>query len=453
MAHIGAVILAAGKGTRMYSDKPKVLQTLLGEPMLSYVLGTVTGLFGTSVWTVIGHGADMVSAAFPEGRFVRQTEQRGTGHAVMQAMPALREAGCTHALVVNGDTPLVSAETLRAFTAAAADADVAFATLRLDDPAAYGRVTRDAAGAVTAIVEAKDYDAAALGQPSGEVNAGIYLLKMSVLETLLPRLTCQNKSGEYYLTDVIGLAVAEGMKVSGVDCGCDPCLFGINSPAELAASEERLRADIVHRLLAAGVMIHMPAGVVIGPRARVEAGAEVFGPCEIYGASVVERGAQVQSHCVLRDAQVAAGAEIRPFCHVEKAVIGAGALVGPYARLRPGAVLEEDSHVGNFVELKKTRLGRGAKANHLTYLGDADIGAGTNIGAGTITCNYDGVHKFTTRIGEHAFIGSNTALVAPVTVGNGALVGAGSVITRDVPEGQLGIGRARQSNVPRRTKA
>ncbi|MDD6181966.1 MAG: bifunctional UDP-N-acetylglucosamine diphosphorylase/glucosamine-1-phosphate N-acetyltransferase GlmU [Desulfovibrionaceae bacterium] len=451
MAHTGAVILAAGKGTRMHSDRPKVLQTLLGESMLSYVLRAVEPLCGDSVWTVVGHGAHMVTAAFPAARCVHQAEQLGTGHAVMQALPAVREGGCHRVLVVNGDTPLVRTETLRSFLEAAGDADVAFATIHLDDPGAYGRVVR-AGGLVRAIVEAKDYDAALHGTPTGEVNAGIYLLKLDVLERLLPQLGCQNRSGEYYLTDVVALAVAEGLNVLGVDCGRDASLFGINSPLELAASEERLRADIVRDLLRSGVMIHHPAGVVVGPRAVVEPGAELCGPCEIYGESRVERGALVQSHCVLRNARVAGGAEIRSFSHLEQAEVAAGALVGPYARLRPGAVLEEDSHVGNFVELKKTRLGRGAKANHLTYLGDAQIGAGTNIGAGTITCNYDGKNKFATIIGERAFIGSNTALVAPVAVGDDALIGAGSVITRDVPEGQMGIARARQTVLPRRVR-
>ena len=236
----------------------------------------------------------------------------------------------------------------------------------------------------------------------------------------------------------------------GVQCGNDTSLLGINSPLELSRCEEILRQRVNTALLTAGVMLHAPESVRISPLASVEPGVEITGPCEIYGKSVIHSGASIASHCVIRESVVAAGAEIRSFCHLERADVGPDTQVGPYARLRPGAVLEADSHVGNFVELKKARLGRGAKANHLTYLGDADIGAGSNIGAGTFTCNYDGKNKFQTRIGERAFIGSNTALVAPVRVGADTLIGAGSVITKDVPDGEMGIARGRQKNLPRR---
>ncbi|MDO5483938.1 MAG: DapH/DapD/GlmU-related protein, partial [Desulfovibrionaceae bacterium] len=297
---------------------------------------------------------------------------------------------------------------------------------------------------------AKDYDAALYGPATGEVNAGIYWLSLAVAGDLLPCLSNENKSGEYYITDLIGLAVARGLAVRGVVCGRDESLMGVNSPAELTRMEESLRARVLDGLLASGVMLHAPALIRVSPLAVVDPGAELTGPCEVYGQSHIARGAVVASHCVIRDCRIGAGAQIRSFCHLEGAEVGQNALVGPFARLRPGAELEEDSHVGNFVELKKARLGRGAKANHLSYLGDASIGAGANIGAGTITCNYDGKHKYQTHIGEAAFIGSNTALVAPVRVGDGALVGAGSVITRDVPAGEMGIARGRQKNLPRR---
>lgn len=447
---MSAVILAAGKGTRMHSDRPKVLQTLLGEPMLRYVREALRPVFGGDVLMVIGHRAELVEAAFAGERFVRQTEQLGTGHALMQALPALRAAGCEMALVVNGDTPLLRSETVARFMEESAGSDLAFATISLDDPGAYGRVVRDGEGRVTAIVEAREYDAARYGLPGGEVNAGMYALRLSLAEALLPRLSTANRSGEYYITDLVRIAVAEGRDVRGVRCGGDESLMGVNSPRELALAEERLRSSVVEGLLDKGVLVHAPALVRVSPLSVIEAGAELSGPCDILGACHVERGVRIDAYCVLRDSYVAADAEVRSFSHLEQARVGQGSLVGPYARLRPGAVLERKAHVGNFVELKKTRLGEGSKANHLTYLGDAEIGAGVNIGAGTITCNYDGRNKHRTVIGDGAFIGSNTALVAPVTVGEGSLVGAGSVITREVPARQLAVARGRQMNLPRK---
>ncbi|MBQ3059814.1 MAG: bifunctional UDP-N-acetylglucosamine diphosphorylase/glucosamine-1-phosphate N-acetyltransferase GlmU [Desulfovibrio sp.] len=449
MAKNAALILAAGKGTRMCSDKPKVLQNLLGEPMLTWVQAALAPVFGEDIWMVVGHRAEMVEAAFPHARFVRQTEQLGTGHALLQALPALTEAGCDRVLVVNGDTPLLTEDVVRDFMGRAGQADLAFASITLSDAGAYGRVVRQG-GEVHGIVEAKDYDTALHGPVTGEVNAGMYLLSLSLAQTLLPCLSNENRSGEYYITDLVGLAVARGLTVRGIDCGSDESLMGVNAPQELAHMEERLQARTVAALLSSGVMLHAPAQIRISPLSVIEPGAELTGPCEIYGRSFVARGASIASHCVVRDCHIAAGAQIRSFCHLEGAQVGEGALVGPFARLRPGAELAEDAHVGNFVELKKARLGRGAKANHLSYLGDATIGEGANIGAGTITCNYDGKHKYQTAIGPRAFIGSNTALVAPVRVGEGALVGAGSVITRDVPDNEMAVARGRQKNLPRR---
>ena len=449
MLQTAALILAAGKGTRMHSDKPKVLQTVLGEPMLRYVLEAVRPVFDGRVLVVVGHQAGMVEAAFPDASFVHQEQQLGTGHALMQAMPAL-EGQCERVLVVNGDTPLLSEDVVRHFVEASEGADLAFATIELDDPAAYGRVVRAADGSVRAIVEAKDYDPALYGPEPHEVNAGMYCVRLDLAARLLPRIGNANKSGEYYITDLISLAVAEGCKVQGVQCGRDESLMGVNSPLELSRSEEFLRERVVDGLLRSGVMLHAPALVRVSPRATIEAGAELCGPCDVLGSCHVERGARIEAYCFLRDSHVASGVEIRPYCHLEQARVGEGALVGPYARLRPGAVLERESHVGNFVELKKARLGVGSKANHLTYLGDAEIGAGVNIGAGTITCNYDGKNKHRTTIGDGAFIGSNTALVAPVTVGKECLVGAGSVITHDVPAGELAVARGKQKNLPRR---
>lgn len=449
----GGVILAAGKGTRMHSDCPKVLQRILQEPLLRYVYKACHPLLGDDVITVVGHAADAVKAAFPEHahRFVEQPEQLGTGHALSCAWPAVQSAGYSHVLVINGDTPLVPAEVLRAFyeSCLAQKADIAFISLSLADTGSLGLVLRDK-GAVRAIVEAKDYDQALHGPKPSEVNAGIYCLARDAVTPLLPLLRNSNKSGEYYITDLVALGLEKGLHVLALDHGDDPYLLGVNSPEELVRSEEAARRAIVAGHQQAGVIIRAADSVRIGPDVSIAPGADICGPCEIYGASSIGQGARIASHCRLDSAAVAKDVDMRSFCHVEKAVIGPGAIVGPYARLRPGAVLEEGSHVGNFVEMKQARLGKGAKANHLTYLGDASVGAGANIGAGTITCNYDGKNKHKTTIGDRAFIGSNSALVAPVTIGADALVGAGSVITSDVADGQLALTRAPQQTRPRR---
>ncbi len=447
---VGALILAAGKGTRMHSDTPKVLKTILGEPMLRYVMDALTPFFNERVWTVIGHGARRVEAEFSgENRhFVTQLEQKGTGHALVTAWPVLRAAHLDYVVVVNGDTPLLGGRELSALLEASREADVACLTLTLSEPGAYGRIIRKN-GRLAGIIEAKDYDPKLYGPESGEVNSGLYCLKVSSIEPLLTQISNANASNEYYITDLIGLAAAAGLTVVGVSMGDEPNLLGVNSPKELAATENLLRARIVAQWLNKGVMIHMAESVLIGPRADFEPGAELTGPCEIYGKSFIGRDARLQSHTVLRDARVGAGSEIRPFSHIEGARIAPNCLVGPFARLRPGSVLEENAHVGNFVEMKKARLGKGAKANHLTYLGDAEVGAAANIGAGTITCNYDGRNKHLTTIGEHAFIGSNTALVAPVTIGANALIGAGSTITNNVPDNNLAVTRAPQRTISR----
>ncbi|MDY7000256.1 MAG: bifunctional UDP-N-acetylglucosamine diphosphorylase/glucosamine-1-phosphate N-acetyltransferase GlmU [Thermodesulfobacteriota bacterium] len=455
-AATGALVLAAGKGTRMHSDAPKVLRTLLGEPMLWYVYQALEPLFRDRVWTVVGHGADAVRSAFPgfADHFVLQEDQLGTGHALQTAWPALVEAGVETCLVINGDVPLVSAESLAGLMEAARtqDADLAFLTLTLEDSGAYGRVVRDSAGAVRAVVEAKDYDPGEHGPDSKEVNAGIYCLRLKAVEPFLEGLKNNNASQEFYITDLIGLAASGGRKVVAVHGGRDPSLFGINSPVELAGAEEFLRTRIITDLLGKGVVVHFPQGATVGPRAVIEPGAEITGPCEIYGETLVEKGAVILSHTWIRDSRIETGAEIRSFSHLEEAHVGPDCLVGPFARLRPQAEMERGARVGNFVEMKKARLGENAKAGHLSYLGDAEIGAGTNIGAGTITCNYDGKKKHKTIMGEGVFIGSNTALVAPVRIGDHALVGAGSVITKDVEEKFLALTRSKQKQFPRRKK-
>ena len=437
-----ALILAAGKGTRMHSRKPKVLQTLLGESMLCHVREALRPVFGENVWIVVGHGSDMVRAAFPDERFVLQEQQLGTGHALQTAMPQLEAAGVERLLVVNGDTPLITAGLVSHFLEGAAGADVAFATIVLDEPGAYGRVVRNDDGSVRAIVEAKDYCLETFGAATGEVNAGMYSLKLDQVARLLPRLTNANKSGEYYITDLVGLAVAEGMTVMGVQCGNDTSLLGINSPLELSRCEEILRQRVNTALLTAGVMLHAPESVRISPLASVEPGVEITGPCEIYGKSVIHSGASIASHCVIRESVVAAGAEIRSFCHLERADVGPDTQVGPYARLRPGAVLEADSHVGNFVELKNSTLGQESKASHLAYIGDATVGKNCNIGCGVIFVNYDGKRKHRCTVGDNCFIGCNTNLVAPLEIGDSCYVACGTTVDSNLPAGAFSIGRS-----------
>lgn len=447
---LSALVLAAGKGTRMHSDKPKVLHTLLGEPMLWYVLEAVKMLVaGKGAYTIVGHGADLVRKQFPDEQCILQKEQLGTGHAVLSAWPEILASKARWCLAVNGDTPLVEGRMLERFCAAMMDdeVDLAFVSTTLEDPASYGRVVRDGSGLVRGIVEAKDFDPKLHGEPTGEINAGIYLLRVETMGPLLAKISADNKQGEYYLTDLVDLAVRDGLRVGTLnagDVGDSLSCMGVNSPLELADSEDALRRRTVQALLQSGVTIHLPESVSIGPRVAVEPGAEIFGPCELYGSVHLCRGAVLESHTWIKNSRIGAGSVVRSFSHLEGASVGEGCVVGPYARLRPDAVLEEGARIGNFVEMKKARLGKNAKASHLTYLGDAEVGEGVNIGAGTITCNYDGKRKHRTEIGPRAFIGSNTALVAPVRIGADALVGAGSVITKDVPDASLAVARGKQ---------
>ncbi len=454
-AKIGALILAGGKGTRMYSPLPKVLQPLLGDPMLSYVHLALKPLFGEDIWTIIGHRAELLRLAFPhiEDHFILQEEQLGTGHALQVAWPTLREACLNRVLVVSGDVPLVSRDTLTTFLNAVerSKAPLGFITLTLNSPGEYGRVLRNDRS-VSMIVEAKDYDPAIYGPEPREINAGIYCLDLDRIEPLLPLLQNVNNSGEFYITDLISLAVKSDIDVIGVPCGDDSTLLGVNTPQELIHMENILREDLVHGWLAAGVFIHAPESVRIGPDVMIAPGARISGPCEIFGNSNIDAHAEIEAFCHLNNVQVAKNARVRSFSHLENAVVGEDCVVGPYARLRPGSRLETGARVGNFVEVKNATLAPGAKAGHLTYLGDADIGENANIGAGTITCNYDGHKKYRTTIGAKAFIGSNTALVAPVVIGEGSLVGAGSTITKDVPDNTLALTRPEQIHKPRKNK-
>jgi bifunctional UDP-N-acetylglucosamine pyrophosphorylase/glucosamine-1-phosphate N-acetyltransferase len=447
----GCVILAAGKGTRMHSPLPKVLQRLLDEPLLGYVYETMDSIFDTEVYTIVGFGRDEVQQAFPgrSSRFIVQKEQLGTGHAVQVAWPTIRAAGLDLVVVANGDTPLVPARAVGELLRAAEQdgADLAFLSIPLDDPTGYGRVVRSPDGRVSAVVEDKDFDPTRFGGEIREVNSGIYVFRAETIEPLLDRLGNDNRQGEFYITQLVDLAVARGLDVRAVSCD-DPGLFGINSPQELIRSEEMIRASIVESWLREGVLVRQPDTVRIGPRVHLGKGVSITGPCEVYGASVIEDGGVLESHTVIRDSELR-GCTIHSFSHVQECVVAPGAAVGPYGRLRPGSRIGPGARVGNFVEVKKGVLGPGSKAGHLSYIGDCEIGSDVNIGAGTITCNYDGRNKHKTIIEDGVFVGSNTALVAPVTLGRASLVGAGSVVTKSVPENGLCIARAKQKNITR----
>jgi bifunctional UDP-N-acetylglucosamine pyrophosphorylase/glucosamine-1-phosphate N-acetyltransferase len=446
---LSVVIMAAGKGTRMRSGRPKVLHTLGGTPLLGHVLHTAEFLEPARCIVVTGHGAEAVEAACAsdERVFVRQMPQLGTGHAVQQAVPVLPDDGVT--LVLNGDVPLIREATLRALVDACADRNLALLTVDLDNPFGYGRIVRtaeagdaDGIGAVQAIVEEKD--ATPLQRQITEVYTGILAAPTKQLKEWLARLTNQNAQGEYYLTDVVAHAVADGVEVCTASARDETEVLGVNSPAQLADLERRLQRRHADALMEAGVRLADPARFDLRGTLACGMDVEIDVGCVFEGTVTLGDGVRVGPHCVIRDAQIAAGAVIHPFTHIEGAAVGAGSLIGPFARLRPGAALGEEVHIGNFVEVKNSTLANGAKANHLAYLGDATVGERVNYGAGSITANYDGANKHRTTIGADVHVGSNCVLVAPVTIGDGATIGGGSTITKTVAAGALAIGRARQ---------
>ncbi len=448
---VTGVILAAGKGTRMHSTGPKVMQEILGKPMLWYVL-QVAQRVCTSVFPVVGYKREELSQTFPEWTeaFVVQHEQKGTGHALVQAMkhPEVNESG--YLLVLNGDAPLVPVHVLQDFVRDSREnrLELGILSMEPEDPGNYGRIVRDHSGTVDRIVEAKDIESAEVSELK-EVNAGIYLIQSSVAHKLLTCLDTSNQQNELYLTQAVEIGREQGISIGAFNCGNQPALLGINTVSELVQQEEHLRQSIVRDWIEEGVIIRTPHSVRIGPEVKIEAGAQITGPCEILGRSFVSASSRVAGNTFLKDCEVQ-GAQIEPFSHLEKATLQEGARIGPFARLRPDTDVGEGSRVGNFVEIKKSTLNPGSKANHLSYIGDTDVGEKSNIGAGTITCNYDGKSKHRTRIGKEAFIGSNTALVAPVSVGDRALVGAGSTITKDVPEDSLAVAREKQRNMARK---
>ena len=448
----GVVIMAAGKGTRLKSRRPKVLHEIGGRALLAHVIDAAkTVVSAERIYCVIGHEADKVSAAVKHMgvRFVLQAEQRGTGHALqmVKAEFALNSVKPpANLLVLSGDVPLIRPETIRALMEFHSTERAAMTILTAipSDPTGYGRVLRKAANStdVRAIVEQKDLKPA---DDSAEINSGIYCFDTAALFTNLERLTDQNASGEFYLTDIASLLVSEGKRVVATVAPAVDEVLGANTIAEMMHLDAAMRSATAHRLMAAGVTIFRPETCVIDAAVEVAPDTVIEPYVQILGTTRIGPDCRIRSYSVIQNSTIGAGVLIRNGCILDEATIGDGALLGPYAHLRPGSDIGPQAHIGNFVETKKVRLGRGSKANHLTYLGDAIIGAGTNIGAGAITCNYDGVHKHTTTIGDNVFVGSDSTLVAPLTLGDGAYVAAGSCITEDVPPDALALGRSRQT--------
>jgi len=466
---LAVIILAAGQGTRMRSALPKVLHRIGGRPLLGHVLATAQALAPETLVVVHGHGADAVRAAFPqpEIRWVLQAEQLGTGHAVAAALPEIGAGigGDPLCLILYGDVPLLTVETLRRLLVAAGPSGYAILTARLSDPRGYGRILRDnpdripageipagqipsgeiPAGQPLGIVEEKD--ASPEQRRIDEVNTGILVVAARHLRALLPEVGNANQAKEYYLTDLVGLARARGIEIATVLAASPEEIAGVNDRAQLAALERAYQRGRAAALMAAGVTLMDPARLDCRGEVVPAPDCVIDVDCVLEGRVVLGAGAHIGPFCHLRDVELGPGVVIASHTVMEGAVAEAGAHIGPYARIRPGTRLAEGARIGNFVEVKQSEIGAGSKVNHLSYIGDTEIGRGVNIGAGTITCNYDGAHKHRTVIGDHVFIGSDTQLVAPVRVGEGATVGAGTTVTKDVPPGALAISRSPQREI------
>ncbi|CCN85429.1 Bifunctional protein glmU (Includes: UDP-N-acetylglucosamine pyrophosphorylase; Glucosamine-1-phosphate N-acetyltransferase) [Vibrio nigripulchritudo SFn27] len=439
-----AVILAAGKGTRMYSNKPKVLHTLAGKPMAKHVIDTCSGLGAQNIHLVYGHGGDQMKTVLAEEsvNWVLQAQQLGTGHAVNQASPEF--ADDEKVLVLYGDVPLISSETIENLLEAQPTGGIALLTVVLDNPTGYGRIVRKN-GPVVAIVEQKD--ATEEQKLIKEINTGVMVATGGDLKRWLANLKNENAQGEYYLTDVIAAAHDEGRAVEAVHPVSPIEVEGVNDRAQLARLERAYQQANAQKLLEQGVMLRDPNRFDL--RGTLQCGMDVEIDTNVIIEGNVSLGDNVVigSGCVLKDCEIDDNTVVRPYSVIEGATVGEECTVGPFTRLRPGAELRNDAHVGNFVEVKNARLGEGSKANHLTYLGDAEIGQRTNIGAGAITCNYDGANKHKTIIGDDVFVGSDSQLIAPVTVANGSTIGAGTTVTKDVEEGELVITRAKERKI------
>lgn len=435
------IILAAGKGTRMRSNLPKVLQPLAGRPLLRHVIETAKKLNAKNIITIYGHGGDKVKQAFEQEnvQWVEQAEQLGTGHAVKVTLPVLPTDGVS--LILSGDVPCITQDTLEKLLAVSRETGIGLVTLTLNDATGYGRIVREN-NKIQAIVEHKD--ANDTQRQIKEINTGIYCVSNAKLHQWLPKLSNENAQGEYYLTDIVAMAIADGLEVASVEPERAFEVEGVNDRIQLAALEREFQSYQAKKLMQQGVHLIDPArfdlrgNLSVGRDVRIDINVIIEGDCE-FGDHV-----EIGAGCVIKNTTIASGSKVQPYSIFDHAIVGEDAQIGPFSRLRPGAKLANQVHIGNFVEVKNSSIGLGSKANHFTYLGDAEVGAGSNIGAGTITCNYDGANKHKTIIGDDTFIGSNSSLVAPVTIGNGATIGAGSVITRDVAENSLAFERSKQ---------
>jgi bifunctional UDP-N-acetylglucosamine pyrophosphorylase/glucosamine-1-phosphate N-acetyltransferase len=441
MQELDIVILAAGKGTRMRSQIPKVLHTLAGKPMVQHVLDTAAGLRPSRTHVVIGHGADQLREALVDYpvTFAVQAEQKGTGHAVAQALPQL---GSGKVLVLYGDVPLIHRDSLSALLAQVDDQHMGLLTVTLDDPAGYGRIVRNSEGEAVAIVEQKDASQEQLAIT--ECNTGMMAMTSEQLKRWMPRLSADNAQGEYYLTDVIAMAKSDGVAVCTAQPSTAIEVEGVNNRAQMARLERAYQAQAAEKLMEQGVALADPARLDV--RGSLTCGHDVFIDvgCVFEGEVELGEGVRIGPYCVIKNSTIGAESRVDAHSIIDQTVAAGLNQIGPFARLRPGTRLAVKAKVGNFVETKNADVGEGSKINHLSYVGDARLGRGVNVGAGTITCNYDGANKHLTEIGHHAFIGSNTALVAPVSIGEGATVGAGSTIAKDVSDNALAVSRGRQ---------
>ena len=435
------VILAAGQGTRMRSQLPKVLHPLAGVPLLGHVLETARELKAAKIHVVIGHGAEQVRSELDADDvcWVIQEEQLGTGHAVLQAMPGVNEDATV--LVLYGDVPLLQAHTLAELVARSP----ALLTAEVDNADGYGRVLRDEHDQLQGVVEHKD--ATDAQRSLNEINSGVLAYPAALLKEYLPRVGNANAQGEYYLPDVLSMAVGEGHGVAALRAADANEILGINDRVQLAEAECLLQHRRAKALMLAGVTLADPARIDIRGALHCDEDVSIDVNCVFEGRVVLGRGVSIGANCVIRNCEIATDTEIQPFCHLDDASIGANCSVGPYARFRTGTKLSDGAKVGNFVETKKAVIGEGSKVNHLSYIGDATLGAGVNVGAGTITCNYDGINKHPTTLEDGVFVGSNSTLVAPLTVGKGGFIAAGSTVTRDVQDNALGVARGKQRNI------
>ena len=443
-AKLNIVILAAGKGTRMFSSKPKVLHEVAGRPILRHVIDCAKALKPAKIIVVVGFGGDLVKNGFAQEDiiWVEQAQQLGTGHAVQQAAPHLDDDATT--LILLGDVPLVDAQSC-ANLVDKANNQLVIQSFNKTDPTGYGRIVRAASGNVTAIVEHKD--ASEAQRKISEVNTGIMAMPNAQLRGWLSRLSNNNAQGEYYLTDIVEFAVQDKVAVVAEITPDEWSVTGINAKTDLSAIERVHQNRIAHRLLLQGVTLKDPARLDVRGNLICGCDVEIDVNCVFEGDVTLGDKVKIAANCVIKNAVIAAGTQILPFTHIEDSKIGENSRIGPYARLRPGTILQNDTHVGNFVELKNAQVDIGSKINHLSYVGDATVGKNVNIGAGTITCNYDGANKFRTVIEDGAFIGSDTQLIAPVTVGKDATIGAGSTISKDAPAGELTISRVKQLTI------